>query len=60
MNENQNELYHYGVVGMKWGVHRSASKQKAISRLERKAFNYDKKSANFTKVSALGIAFPDS
>ena len=57
---NQNELYHYGVVGMKWGVHRSASKQKAISRLERKAFNYDKKSANFTKVSALGIAFPDS
>lgn len=48
---NQNELYHYGVVGMKWGVHRSASKQKAISRLERKAFNYDKKSANFTKKS---------
>ena len=50
MNQN-NELTHYGVVGMKWGVHRSALKQKGISRLERKAFNYDKKSANFTKKS---------
>ena len=50
MNQN-NELTHYGVVGMKWGVHRSALKQKEISRLERKAFNYDKKSDNFTKKS---------
>lgn len=46
---DQNELYHYGVLGMKWGVHRAQRKTKASSRLEKKAYEYDKKSAQLTK-----------
>lgn len=47
----KSELYHYGVLGMKWGVRRAASKARANARLGEKALNYDKKSANFTKKS---------
>lgn len=43
------ELYHYGVLGMKWGVKRAIYKQKRNERLKIKALNYDKKSANLTK-----------
>ena len=39
------ELYHYGVIGMKWGVHRAKTKIAKNSKLERKALAYDKKSA---------------
>ena len=45
----QNELYHYGVLGMKWGVHRALRKESANSRLERKAIKYDKKEAEYIK-----------
>lgn len=45
------ELYHYGVVGMKWGVHKAVSKMGKIDRLERKAVQYDKKSARLSKKS---------
>lgn len=45
------ELYHYGVVGMKWGVHRAKSKISANDRLQTKALKYDKKSAQMTKKS---------
>lgn len=48
---NQNELYHYGVLGMKWGVRKSVYKQNANNRLQMKAVKFDKKSAVYTKKS---------
>lgn len=45
------ELYHYGVLGMKWGVHRARSKSASNERLRKKALKYDKKSAQMTKKS---------
>lgn len=45
------ELMHYGVVGMKWGVHRAARKKKANDRLREKSLDYDKKSSKYTKKS---------
>ncbi len=46
---SNNELRHYGVLGMKWGVHRANRKTAKNVRLERKALKYDKESANLTK-----------
>ena len=46
---NSYELYHYGVLGMKWGVHRARSKNSKNSKLARKALDYDKKQAELTK-----------
>jgi hypothetical protein len=48
---NENELYHYGVLGMKWGVRRATNKLASNSRLEKKALKYDRKSVNLTKKS---------
>lgn len=47
--EYTDDLRHYGVVGMKWGVHRAQRKQAANERLKKKALEYDRKSAKFTK-----------
>lgn len=41
----QNELMHYGVMGMKWGIRRAASKSSQNNKLELKALKYDKKAA---------------
>lgn len=46
-----NDLMHYGVMGMKWGVRKANYKAERYSRLMNKALKYDKKSANFTKKS---------
>lgn len=45
------ELYHYGVLGMKWGVRRAASKTRTNERLNAKAVKYDKKAAVLLKKS---------
>ena len=50
MNEYSNEeLYHYGVLGMKWGVRRATHKLNSSARLAKKAIKYDKKAAVMTK-----------
>lgn len=35
-----NELYHYGVLGMKWGIIRSRQNNKSISRKSKKSEDY--------------------
>ena len=47
----QNELQHYGVPGMKWGVIRYKRKQSQNDKLRKKALEYDRKSASLTKKS---------
>ena len=40
-----NYLAHYGVLGMRWGVHRAAKMSKSFDKLEKKAVKYDQKAA---------------
>lgn len=42
-NTNPDELYHYGVLGMKWGVHRGRIND-TISKAQRKMEKLDAKS----------------
>lgn len=48
---NPEDLVHYGVLGMKWGVHRSLFKSRSTDRLQKKALKYDLKSERLTKKS---------
>ena len=56
MNEIKNELMHFGVLGMKWGVRRAANKASNSSKKENSDFNKLKstvKTATKDAVSAL-------
>ena len=44
---SEHELYHYGVLGMKWGVRRATSKAQKRDKLARKALSLDKKEAGY-------------
>ena len=50
-NLNTGELKHYGVIGMKWGVRRAASKAKSLEKLKKKAEAYDKKAARLSNLA---------
>lgn len=45
------DLMHYGVMGMKWGVRRANRKMQANAKLSKKALSYDSKSARYAKKS---------
>lgn len=42
------ELYHYGVLGMKWGRRKAQKRTEVNERLKAKALKYEKKSADMT------------
>lgn len=43
---DNNELYHYGVLGMKWGVRRRSPKSKQTSRAKERSVHEDYKRAH--------------
>ena len=45
MENYGNELYHYGVLGMKWGVHKANRLMNRENKLQRKVAKYELKSS---------------
>ena len=50
--ERNDELYHYGVLGMKWGIHRATRKSKSNTKLTQKSNKYNIKSAKYNLKSS--------
>ena len=46
---NENELYHYGVIGMKWGVSRYQNKDGSLTAEGRKHYDNNEKTAGLFK-----------
>ena len=53
-----NELYHYGVLGMKWGVHR-AKRSTDSNGLARAAKRFNKKVSRGSLHNVVGLALED-
>lgn len=56
MCPTNNELYHYGIKGMKWGVHR-AKRSTDSNGLTRASKRYDKKVSRGSLHNVVGLAF---
>lgn len=57
--QSVDELYHYGVPGMKWGVRKATLLSSRNEKLARKALGYDKKAAVLRKKSEKAHATDD-
>lgn len=51
---NRDELYHYGVLGMKWGMHKAAQKGTTYTYKSHGTKKYDRKAARLEKKLSKG------